>query len=430
MSASMSESKSEGCGGRVATPAASWPLRHRLRQLDDEEAPFESERRRKRREASDVVAARAPSMRAHEIHLDSISTPQRDGARAAADARAHPQAPRAARVAALLDEHASEFGSHATAAVIDDQLAAFHIWISDTVAEWAGAHACLEDEGEEAAPHPSADALASADAVASLDALSAIAAADNAALQALASALVSARAAPTPSTSDASPWERAAAAPAARRSRGGAAIGGGERQRQWRRRAGGGAEAAGIGAVDRPRGAAAVAVQRRIDGSVDADEPVARSAAVARYGPRWRGHAVRRVGAVAVRRGGAGAAPAAVARKGKAIFDALAAVRSRRRRRRSRRRRHHRRRRRRARAAASSRAAPAPSSPRRPTRRVRAPRPRAPRLGAAEHAARGPLRLDGGGEAGDAAAAAEAGRAGEGRLAAGQQQYLGGVNFT
>ena len=28
------------------------------------------------------------------------------------------------------------------------------------------------------------------------------------------------------------------------------------------------------------------------------------------------------------------------------------------------------------------------------------------------------------------AAAAEAGRAGEGRLAAGQQQYLGGVNFT
>jgi len=154
MSASMSESKSEGVrwAGGGDPSRFLWPLRQRLRQLDDEEAPFESERRRKRREASDVVAARAALMRAHEIHLDSISTPQRDGARAAADARAHPQAPRAARVAALLDEHASEFGSHASAAVIDDQLAAFHIWISDTVAEWAGAHACLEDEGDEAAP--------------------------------------------------------------------------------------------------------------------------------------------------------------------------------------------------------------------------------------------------------------------------------------
>ena len=98
-------------GWRRAQPSFLWPLRHRLRQLDDEEAPFETERRRKRREASDVVAARAALMRAHEIHLDSISTPQRDGARAAADARAHPQAPRAARIAALLDEHASELGA-------------------------------------------------------------------------------------------------------------------------------------------------------------------------------------------------------------------------------------------------------------------------------------------------------------------------------
>ena len=100
MSASMSESKSEGVrwAGGGEPSRFLWPLRHRLRQLDDEEAPFESERRRKRREASDVVAARAALMRAHEIHLDSISTPQRDArARRPTRARAPAGAARRAR---------------------------------------------------------------------------------------------------------------------------------------------------------------------------------------------------------------------------------------------------------------------------------------------------------------------------------------------
>ena len=166
---------------------------------------------------------------------------------------------------------------------------------------------------------------------------------------------------------------------------------------------------AGIGAVDRPRGAAAVAVQRRIDGSVDAVEqsldrrpsldmvldgegtpsaasaplpsvaaaPALAPAAAARKNSKQSSMPSRQSAHVAAGDGatgagttaGGGAKGGSILAGGAGAFFAAAA-------------------------------------------RGRAPRPRAPRLGAAEHAARGPLRLDGGGEAGDVAAAAEAGRAG------------------
>ena len=144
----------KGCGGRVAAspaascgPSATGSASSTTRRRPSGRATAEAAR------GLGVVAARAALMRAHEIHLDSISTPQRDGARAAADARAPAGAARRARRRVARGARV-RVGSHASAAVIDDQLAAFHIWISDTVAEWAGAHACLEDEGDEAAPHP------------------------------------------------------------------------------------------------------------------------------------------------------------------------------------------------------------------------------------------------------------------------------------
>ena len=240
----------------------------------------------------------------------------------------------------------------------------------------------------------------------------------------------SARAAPTPGTSDASPLWSAAVAPAAAalQRRGGAIAAAASGSAN-----GGGAPAA---APKRAGSARSIGHAARLpspcSASTEASTPSSQSLDrrpsldMVFDGEGTPSAASAPLPSVAA---APAPAPAAVTRKGsKAIFDALAAVHA-------------------TSPPATEPPAPAPAAEaprgssilagrRRLLRRGgqqdgrEHTRPRAPWIGAAEHAARGPLRLDGGGEAGDVAAAAEAGRAGPSRLAAGQQQYLGGVNFT